>query len=415
MCAPDRLFTETDMSVLARMPRAISRVNANSPDPARIVAALQTGFEDFKRVHNDRTDNFQKAVDDINAKIAGLVFNGSGANQGVPVDPEYTSVFSSWFRYGDEDESLKASNRSGFRQQIHAAMSAGSASDGGYLAPVEWDRKVLEKLATASPMRRLATVVPTGVRGYSTVWNLGGWGSGWVGETAARPQTSTPTIAPLTFMAGEIYANPAITANLLDDADFDMAAWLALQLADEFAKQEGPAYIAGDGVNKPNGLLTYATGGTAAALHPGGAIEVINSGAAATVVPDGLIDFVYKLSAPYRQGASWLMASTTAAAIRKLKDGQDNYLWEPNYTKDGTDTLLGYPVEIDENMPAIAAGAIPIAFGNFKRGYIINDRQGTRILRDPYTNKPYVNFYTTKRVGGGLQDPNAFKLMKISA
>jgi HK97 family phage major capsid protein len=216
-------------------------------------------------------------------------------------------------------------------------------------------------------------------------------------------------------MAGEIYANPAITANLLDDADFDMAAWLALQLADEFAKQEGPAYIAGDGVNKPNGLLTYATGGTAAALHPGGAIEVINSGAAATVVPDGLIDFVYKLSAPYRQGASWLMASTTAAAIRKLKDGQDNYLWEPNYTKDGTDTLLGYPVEIDENMPAIAAGAIPIAFGNFKRGYIINDRQGTRILRDPYTNKPYVNFYTTKRVGGGLQDPNAFKLMKISA
>ncbi|GAJ94348.1 phage major capsid protein [Rhizobium rhizogenes] len=403
------------MSVHARMPRAIGRIYANSPDPARVVAALQAGFEDFKRVHNDRTDNFQKAVDDLNAKIAGVVLNGPGGRDDVPIDPEYSGVFSSWFRYGDADDSLKASNRAGLRQQIHAAMSAGSASDGGYLAPVEWDRKVLQKLATVSPMRRLAMVVPTGVRGYSTVWNAGGWGSGWIGETAARPETGTPTLSPLTFMAGEIYANPAITANLLDDADFDAGNWLADQLADEFSKQEGVAFISGDGVNKPNGLLTYATGGAAAALHPGGAIEVVNSGSAAAVTPDGLIDFVYKLPSPYRQGASWLMSSTTAAAIRKLKDGQDNYLWEPSYSKDGTDTLLGYPVEIDENMPSIAADAIPVAFGNFKRGYVVNDRQGTRILRDPYTNKPYVNFYTTKRVGGGVNDPNAFKFLKIGA
>lgn len=401
------------MSVLSR-PRAVSgRVNAQAPQ--EIIAKLQTGFEDFKASHNGKLDNIQAAFDDINLKIAAMGMNGIGAGVDLPVDPEYTQAFASFFRHGEVDGGLKAAQREGARQQIHAAMSGGSASDGGYLAPIEWDRKVLQKLAVVSPVRRLADVIVTGVRGYSTVWNGGSWGSGWVGETASRPGTSTPTLSPLEFMAGEIYANPAITANLLDDADFNVEEWLTDQLSTEFAKQEGIAFISGDGVNKPNGLLTYVTGGSAEAKHPGGAIEVVNSGAAATLTADGLIDFTFKLPAPYRQGASWLMASTTAASVRKLKDGQNNYLFEPSYQKGQPDMLLGYPVEIDENMPAIGAGNIPVVFGNFKVGYVVNDRSGVRILRDPYTNKPYVNFYTTKRVGGGVRDPNAFKALKISA
>ena len=263
-------------------------------------------------------------------------------------------------------------------------------------------------------MRRLARVVPTTVRAYSTLYAASGWGSGWVGETAARPETSTPTFDPLTFPHGEIYANPGITQNLLDDADFNLEAWLADEVAEEFGKQEGVAFIAGNGTNKPRGLLTYVEGGASDDHHPGGNLTVVLSGAAAALPgPDGLIDFVYGLSAPYRQNAKWLMNSMTAAAIAKFKDGDGNYLWRETYVAGQPATLLGYAVEIDENMPNVAADALPIAFGDFKRGYVINDRQSVRVLRDPYTNKPYVHFYTTKRVGGGVDDPKAIRLMKI--
>ena len=294
-------------------------------------------------------------------------------------------------------------------------MSAGSSADGGYLAPTEWDRKVNKQLALVSPMRRIANVVPTGVRAYSTLWNTAEWGSGWAGETASRPQTTSATLAPVTFDNGEIYAMPAVTQQLLDDAQFDIETWLASEVDDVFAKQEGIAFISGDGVNKPRGLLTYIEGGASAGRHPGGNLTIVPSGQAAAFSADGLITFTYSLPAPYRQGANWLMNSTTAGSIRLLKDGQGNYLWKESYVAGQPSTLLGYPVEIDENMPNVAANALPIAFGNFKIGYIINDRHGIRVLRDPYTAKPYVLFYVTKRVGGGVADPNAIRLMRIAA
>ncbi|MBO0140216.1 phage major capsid protein [Agrobacterium sp. Ap1] len=406
------------MSVHSR-PRAVIGALRAQSGPAQVMAEIQSAFEEFKAHHNGHLDNAQKAIDDINARMAAIGANGSGsgasASDGPPSDPAYTTVFSSWFRHGHADDQLRAANREGGRQQIHAAMSAGSASDGGYLAPIEWDRKVLKKLALVSPMRRISQVVLTTVRGYQTVWNGGSWGSGWVGETAGRPQTSSPTLSPLTFAAGEVYAMPAITAQLLDDADFDVDGWLAGELAGEFAKQEGVAFISGDGVNKPQGLLTYVTGAAAAAVHPGGAITIGVSGSAAALTPDGLIDLVFSLPAPYRQGAVWLMNSKTLSSIRKFKDAGNNYLFQPSLDLATPDRLCGYPIEIDENMPDIAAGNIPIVFGNFLLGYVINDRFGVRILRDPYTNKPYVNFYTTKRVGGGLRDPNAFRALKVAA
>jgi HK97 family phage major capsid protein len=393
-----------------------------------VLAELQEGFEDFKSTHAGRlgkveatVENLgkgvQAAIDDISARIAAGTLGSSVLSDGIaPPDPEYSTTYASWFRSGQREDELRAQNSTGHRAAVQAAMSVGSDSNGGYLAPVEWDRRVTKALSAVSPLRRIANVIPTTVRAYSTLWNDGAWGSGWVGETASRPNTGNAELKSLTFASGEIYANPAVTQQLLDDADFAIERWLADEVADTFNAQESIAFLSGNGINKPNGLLTYVTGGANAATHPGGTLTVVPSGAASALGnSDSLVDFVYGLAAPYRQNARWLMNSMTAAAIAKIKDGQGNYLWRETYVAGQPATLLGYPVEIDENMPNIAAGALPIAFGDFKRGYVINDRVGTRLLRDPYTNKPFVNFYVTKRVGGGVFDINAVRLMKIAA
>jgi HK97 family phage major capsid protein len=202
---------------------------------------------------------------------------------------------------------------------------------------------------------------------------------------------------------------------LLDDAQFSLEEWMGTEVADEFSKQEDTAFVAGDGVNKPRGFLTYVPGGVNAAVHPAGSLTVVPMGHATNIVADTLISFSAGLPAPYRQNGSWLMNSQTAAKIATLKDGQGNYLWRAAFLIGQPATLLGFPVEIDENMPNVAADAYPIAFGDFARGYLINDRMGVRVLRDPYTNKPFVHFYTTKRVGGGVLDPNAIRVLKMAA
>jgi HK97 family phage major capsid protein len=412
-------LTDTAMAMTMVIPglpqqsrRGILAVHAN----AGVLAAVEqvsASFNEFKQKYNSRLDGIEATLDQNSAiAAAALVGAGSLAN---PVDPEYSGFFAGWARNGRDEHQLRELNAQGMRSTIQASMSAGTDSAGGYLAPVEWDRQVLNALKVVSPMRRLATVITTSVRAYSTIWSNKTWGSGWVGETASRPETGTPTLSPVPFGHGEIYANPAITQQLLDDADFPLEQWLATELADEFTTQESTAFIAGNGTNKPNGLLTYATGAANAAAHPGGAVSVMTAAAAAAFSSDELVTFVYSLPAPYRQNAVWLMNSLTAAKIMMMKDGNDNYIWQRNLAAGQPSTLLGYPVEIDENMPDIAAGAIPIAFGDFKRGYVINDRTGVRILRDPYTNKPYVNFYATKRVGGGLRDPRAFRFLKMAA
>jgi HK97 family phage major capsid protein len=386
-------------------------------DAAGFVRRLGDNFEAFKAKHNASLTEHEEELKNINIRLAALGLNGfSGGSDVIPADPAYTEIFSSWTRNGEQESELRSLNATGNRSAIQAAMTTSPDTAGGYLAPIEWDRKVNKALEAISPMRRLARVVQTTVRAYSTLYRAGGWASGWVGETDARPETNSPTLNSLTFPHGEIYANPSVTQQLLDDADFKLEQWLADEVGEEFAKQEGVAFISGNGTNKPRGLLTYVTGGVSAGVHPSGNITVVPSGAAAALPDaDGLIDFVYGLTSPYRQNAKWLMNSMTAAAIAKFKDGDGNYLWRETYVAGQPATLLGYPVEIDENMPAVEAGKLPIAFGDFKRAYVINDRIGLRLLRDPYTNKPYVNFYTTKRVGGGLDDPNAVRLLKIAA
>lgn len=396
----------------ACFPRAMLSPVRATPDPNKIVADLVSAFHDFKDQHNARLSDVQSAYDDMQRRLAALGIQ-PGSSFASPEDPAYTEAFASYFKSGGGEGELRQANASGERARIQAAMTSGTPSEGGYLAPVEWDRKINKALAVVSPLRSLCTVIETTGPGYSTVWSNGQWGSGWVGETASRPQTTTATLSPITFKPGEIYAQPAITQTLLDDAAINLEQWLATEVSDTFAKQEAIAFVSGNGTNKPYGFLSYI--GTGTTIHPGGEPAVTVSGNASAITADSLLDLVYSLGAPYRANASWLMNSATIAKVSKLKDGQGNYLWQPSFIAGQPPTLIGKPVYFEESMPDVGAGNLPIAFGDWRRFYVINDRTGVRVLRDPYTAKPYVLFYTTKRVGGGILDPFAVRFLKVAA
>ncbi|UUL82232.1 phage major capsid protein [Sphingomonas qomolangmaensis] len=412
-------MTTAALAVPRALPRGLRSVRAEA-SPKATIDQLVTAFEAFKEKHEARYSAIEANMDKSALTEAGLRLNGPGTNEPA-ADPEYRATFASYARRGapDVEAELKLANGTGDRAAIRAAMSEGDNSAGGYLAPVEWDRQVRKAQRHLSPMRRLAQVVTSGVAGYSTLWSNESWGSGWVGETATRPQTTTASLQPLTFPTGEIYAQPAATQRLIDDALLDFEGWIATELGEEFSRQEGIAFVSGDGANKPMGFLQYLPGGAAATgtpgAHPGGELSVTVTGSAEDVTADSLIDLKYSLATPYRQGATFVMNSGTAARIAKLKDGDGAYIWREGLTLDQPATLLGRPVEIDENMPNIGAAATPIAFGDFARGYLVNDRIGVRILRDPYTAKPYVLFYATKRVGGGVLDPRAIRVLRVAA
>lgn len=352
--------------------------------------------EKLERI-NSSVGDLQKAVDDANARIAAMSIGAGGAAE--VKDKEYTDAFRAHFRKGD----------------VQAALNKGTASEGGYLAPVEWDRTITDKLIQVSPMRQIASVQNISTAGFTKLFNLRGTASGWVGEAAARTQTNTPTFGQMTFTPGEIYANPAATQQMLDDAEINLEQWLANEVETEFSYQEGLAFISGDGTNKPRGLLTFVTGGAAAAVNPLGAIELKTAASATAIASDELVDMVYMLPSAFTQDARWVMNRTVQGVIRKLKDGDNNYLWQPSYVAGQPATIIGYPVTEMPGMPNLAANALPIAFGDFRRGYLIVDRVGVRVLRDPFTNKPYVHFYTTKRVGGGVQNPETMKVLKMAA
>lgn len=403
------------------LPRALAASTAlRSPiradlTPDQIHAQIQASLTDMRTKVLARVEGVEETVQNminsINAMEEGRGFKNTSPTI-IPVDSEYTSTFASYLRTGRGEEQISELQGMGERASIRAALSVGTEQNGGYLAPVEWDRAVSKAQVPTSPMRRLARTISTTVGAFSTLWQNGNPGSGWVGETAARPETTTPQFAQIVFAAGEIYANPAATQRILDDAQIDLAAWLVEELRTEFNRQENIAFLSGNGVNKPMGLLQYVTGGAGAGAHPGGNLTVIEG----AIAVDTLIDFMYGLGAPYRANSTWLMSSLTAAALTRLKDTDGNLIWRESLIVGQPATLLGRPVEIDEGMPGPEAGNLAIALGDFQAGYLINDRTNSlQILRDPFTNKPYVHFYATKRVGGGLLDPNAIRLLRIPA
>ncbi|ETX26562.1 phage major capsid protein [Roseivivax isoporae] len=409
------------MTKMMRAPlRGVVAVRADATNPAQVLASLNKAFEEFKNTQAEKdkelkakfddvvtTEKFERvntevgalqaAIDEANAKLAAIAMQGSGP--GVVKDAEYTDAFRAHFCKGD----------------VQAALRKGADDEGGYLAPVEWDRTITDKLIEVSPMRQIASTQSISKTAFTKLFNLRGTGSGWVGEEAARPESSTPTFGEMTITPGEIYANPGATQGMLDDAEVDLEAWIAGEVETEFAKQEGLAFVAGNGTNKPNGFLTYATGAANAAANPLGAIEVITAAATAAVTEDELLDLVYAVPSSYTQEARFTMNRTTMGVIRKLRDSDGRQLWQPSSQAGQPSQLLAYPVTELPDMPDMAAGAMPIAFGNFRRGYLIVDRAGVRVLRDPFTAKPKVLFYTTKRVGGAVTDPQGLKVLQQAA
>lgn len=325
-------------------------------------------------------------------------------------------------------DGVKSVDGSGFvdrfvRRGISTDLEAKSADNsaggaGGFTVPREIDEKIDRTLVALSPIRNIANVVKVGSSNYRKLITTGGAPSGWVGFEAARPETSTPTFTEVVPASGELYANPAASQQMLDDAMFDVETWLANEIAVEFARAEGAAFIKGTGVNQPLGFLNSPNAATADAARPMGTLQTLGTGVAggfaATNPADKLIDLVQSLRQPYRQGAVFVMNSATAAMIRKFKTADGAFIWQQGLLAGQPSSLLGYPVIEAEDMPDVAAGSLSVAFGNFKAGYTITERAETSILRDPYTKKPYVYFYATKRVGGQVVNSEAIKLLKFA-
>ncbi|MBU6445038.1 MAG: phage major capsid protein [Alphaproteobacteria bacterium] len=315
------------------------------------------------------------------------------------------------------DRYVRKGDAGGYDALEVKALSVGSDADGGYVVPPEIEQSIDRLLAKASPIRSLATVRQIGSNVYRKPFATTEAASGWVAETAAPAQTATPTLAALDFPAMELYAMPAATQTLLDDAQVNIEQWLAEEVQIVFAEQEGAAFISGDGTNKPKGFLAYTA--VADGSWSWGNLGYIASGAAgafaASDPADALLDLAYAPRQAYRANGTWVMNRKTESAVRKFKDSTGAYIWQPGGAAGQPATLFGYPVAEAEDMPDIAADSLSIAFGDFARGYLVVDRVGIRVLRDPYTAKPYVLFYTTKRVGGGVQNFEAIKLMKFAA
>ena len=403
------------------MPRAIvgGAVRADATDPKALVGQLNAAFEEFKAANeeklaakaddvvltekidklNNSMSDIEAAIEKANADIAAARLGGDTPRDMKPTDPEYRNAFNAHFRKGE----------------VNAALTVGTDAEGGYLAPVEWDRTITAQLKQISPIRENAQVITISGAGFKRVYNDRTIGSGWVGETAPRPETTTPGLQTLTFDTGELYANPAVSQRMLDDAAFDLEEWLSGEVDGEFAIQENIAFLSGNGVNKPFGLLTYVTGGANAAKHPFGAIVATVAASTTDLDADEIIAMVYSLPAERQGNAKFYVNRATLAAVRTLKDGQGNYLWQPSYIAGQPSTLLGYPVVEVPGMPVAAAGNTVLLFGDMEETYLVVDRIGTTVLRDPFTNKPFVHFYTTKRVGGGVQQPEYMKALKMAA
>lgn len=363
------------------------------------LVARQDAAEQALGALRSDVDEVKSRLDRVSRAAARPALDG-----GASASPELKGFVDGYLRNGREAE-LKS-------------LSGAVPADGGYAVPREIDAMIASQLVRLSPIRAIAQVVQTGSAGYRKLVSTGGTASGWVSETAARPETATPRFAEIAPPTGELYANPAASQSMLDDAAFDLETWLASEIAMEFARAEAAAFINGNGVNQPKGFLGAPATAAGDATRPFGTLQFIASGNATgldTAPELKLIDLVHTLKAGRRQGACWVMNSATLAIVRKLKDADGSFLWQPGLSEAQPNRLLGYPVIEAEDMPDIAAGNCPIAFGNFRAGYLVAERSATQILRDPFTNKPFVHFYATKRIGGQVLDSEAIKLLKIAA
>lgn len=359
---------------------------------------------------NTEISALQASLDQINAILAAQKLGGGNQDESDPAVREHKAAFNKWFRTG-EGEQAQAD------LAVKAMLTTQSKPDGGYLTPTTMESTIDRVLGTVSALRGLANVMPIGGPKYTKLMNMGGAGARWAGEEEASTETATPKLRELEFTVMKLEAEPYATQETLDDGIIDIEQWLADEVAVSFAEAEGAAFISGSGVKKPRGLLSYDT--VANANYEWGKIGYVASGASAdfaTSAPaDALVGLYYALKSGYRANASWLSSDPVMEKIRKMKDGQGNYLWAGPASPGELPTILGKPVSTDDNMPAVGANAFPVAFGDFKRAYLVIDRKGITVLRNPYKVHGKVAFFTTKRVGGGVANFEAVKLLKIAS
>ena len=370
---------------------------------------FNTAFMEFRSKNDQRILTLERNFDGLETALATSQFPGGGGNGRLSSVSarEHKDAFLAWARKGTDPDGLRG-------LEVQAALSTDIDPSGGFLVPNEMEQNI-ERLAAASvAMRRLARIV-TAKGEYQKPLSKGGATGGWVAERGARAETDTPDLDLFSPPFCELYAMPKATQRLLDMSSFDIATWLIEEVGDVFTATEGQGFITGNGVGQVKGIIDdtlmvadasweYLKTGYIA----GGHATLLNNA-------DKLIDLQHALKPVYRANGTWLMNDATLAVIRKLKDGEGNYLWRPGLLADAPDTLLGKPVAIDDNMPDVGENTYPVAFGDFQRAYTIVDHvAGTRMLRDPYSEKGYVLFYTIKRVAAGISNYEAVKFLKIA-
>ena len=382
---------------------------------------MKDAFDDLlKKANRPQNDAESKAANDLalEAKSFNIALRADFQLKGKPFPGElstdgYKQYKSAFFKTlaGVSIDDLSTDERK--------ALSAGSDPDGGYMLPHATTGSVITKMYEQSVMRQLATVQTISTNDIEGLIDNDDATAGWVSELGTRSDSATPTVAKYRIEAHEMYAMPKASQRMLDDAATDVEAWLAAKTADKFGRVEGLAFWQGTGTGQPRGLASYTTAATADETRTWGQFEHIKSGANGafhTTKADPLQEIIGAFKGQYLQNATWCMRRELRTDIRKMKEAtSDRYLWEPSLQAGQPDTLLGYPVRVDQYMPAKATDSLSLAFGDFKQAYLIVDRMGIRTLRDPFTAKPYVVFYSTKRTGGGAQNTEAVKFLKLSA
>jgi HK97 family phage major capsid protein len=372
-----------------------------------------------------------KRADEMEAKANRLALSGGGADDH---ETKAAKAFSDQTGSAVSVEDFRAYKSALFgkdgplrnKQVVNGdlkALSVGSDPDGGYLVTPDTTGRIVKRIYETSPMRQVASVMSIGTDSVEGLNDLGENGFAWVGETATRSENTTAQLGKWSIPVHEAASFVTATQKVLEDARLDLESWLADKSADRIARGENTAFISGDGMAKPRGITTYPTAATADASRAWGTFEHINTSASGAfrtrsgdINPvDDLINVIYALKAQYRTNAAWMTSRAVLRDARKLKDGQGNFIWQPAAIAGQPSALLGFPIVEAEDMPALAAGSLSMAFGDFREAYQIVDRVGLSVLRDPYTAYPYVAFKFRKRVGGGAVSFEAVKFLRFGS
>jgi HK97 family phage major capsid protein len=388
----------------------MSKIETKMGPATEVKTALAGFLSDFNTFQGEIKSRLQKQEDRLTMiDRKNMTANRPVLSQRADVEAPHKKAFAAYLRSG-EDDGLRG------LEIEEKALSSAVAADGGYLVDPVTSDTIAGVLRDSSSIRSIANVVNVEATAYDVLVDTTDIGAGWASETASTSETATPQVERVTIPLHELSALPKASQRLLDDSAFNVEDWLATRIADKFARAEGNAFITGDGIDKPTGFLNYPSVDNA--LQAWGDIGYVPTGADgdfnASNQSDAIVDLVYALGARYRANASFVMNSKTAGAVRKMKDADGRFLWSDGLAAGEPARLMGYPVLIAEDMPDIASGTSAIAFGDFGAGYTIAERPDLRILRDPFSAKPNVLFYATKRVGGDVSDFSAIKLLKFA-